>query len=452
MSGIRVQKFGGASLGDGDAVRRAGTLVRTRGGDRPLVVVSAIEGVTAELERLAKGEGDAARVRIRHRSLLRELGLSGDLVDRHLAELAHLAEHLEHLPRDGGAANGTHIDHLLSFGERMSARIVAAHLRETGVAATPVDAWDLGLVTAPRSARLHRGALESARRALEEVPGIPVVTGFLAADERGNLTTLGKNGSDLTALLLAEAVGAEEVQLWKSVAGIQAADPRVVPHARTLPEVGHAEALELALHGAAVIHPEAVRHAALARTRVELLDARAPEGRGTLLSERTPGSGPLALVHRAGLFDARISLSSSGLAGLLAELDRAGCPAPWFEYRVGRARLALADDGVAREVLERAGATIETGLAGFAVVGRDVGDDADLFARTAGLLASSGVRFRPGVGGARPSSQAWLIGESDLRRTLVLVHDALLGEPAGCQETSGAPGLTGPAILLRRSE
>ena len=143
MSSTRVLKFGGAALRDGDSIRRAFDLVQRHGGPRPIVVVSAAAGVTGLLEALADGAGDAAAVRIRHRMLLSQLDLPGDLLDGFLRELGLLLAARE--------ASDRWRDHLLSFGERMAARLVAAAFRARGRLATPVDAWDLGFRTDRKS-------------------------------------------------------------------------------------------------------------------------------------------------------------------------------------------------------------------------------------------------------------------------------------------------------------
>ena len=140
MSFDKVLKFGGAGLADGPAVLRACQIVQTHGGARPVVVVSAHQGVTDLLDTVTRSaleghlEGD--RVRIRHRTLLRQLSLDPDLLDRYFTELFGLLAEIRVRKR---LLEGQH-DHLLSFGERMSARIVAHTLKGMGLRATPIDA------------------------------------------------------------------------------------------------------------------------------------------------------------------------------------------------------------------------------------------------------------------------------------------------------------------------
>lgn len=307
-----VMKFGGAGLVDGPAVRRACELVRGEGGT-PILVVSAHAGVTAELERCAEraaqGQLDLEALRIRHKSLLRELGLDSELLDRLLGELAQVLYAIS----DRRRIFAEELDFVLSFGERMSARVVAAALRAAGLQATPVDAYDLGLTTdsCHGDARPLPGLEGSLRRSLEEITGIPVVTGFLAKDGRGNLTTLGRNGSDLTAALVARAVGAERLVFWKTVAGILDGDPRSVPAARVLEGLSITEASALAFHGAEVLHPSTLQPLLETGVDIEVRDIRAPEEPGTRIDHRAASPRPVAVTGMANLQGLRVRNDSA---------------------------------------------------------------------------------------------------------------------------------------------
>ncbi len=401
---MRVLKFGGAALRDGPAIVRAARIVRVRGGDRPLVVVSAHEGVTALLDRALEdalsGTLSFDPLRVRHRTILRQLELPGDFLDRYLSELRGVLG----LLCDERRPDRRLRDHVLSFGERMSARVFAAILRREGCEATPMDAFDLGLVS-------HGGSLEHPERAapllssaVREARGVAVVTGFLALDDAGHVTTLGRNGSDLTAAWFAAALGAEEVQLWKEVPGLLTADPRLVPHARHVPEIGWAEAEELARHGAQVLHPGALEPAARARIPVRLLDVHDPEGPGSRVAGETGPRGPLAIAHRSRLTRLCVRLDATReraahlteiLSALSAQaldpyLGRIG--AGWFEALVP-------EEPRLGRVVEELGpeARIEGTFASVAVVGPGVAQDARV---EAGLRQVAGeidapVSFEP---------------------------------------------------------
>ncbi len=308
---MRVLKFGGAALRDGQAVQRAANIVDRYGGPDPLVVVSAHEGVTEQLERAVsaarRGRVEWDPLRIRHRTLLRQLELPGDLLDRHLRELRAILESLA----SSSEPDPRFRDFVLSFGERMSARVFAAALARAGRTATPLDATDLGLVKADGPDGLPEQAPGALVGALARVPGVPVVTGFLALDTEGFWTTLGRNGSDLTAAWFGAALRAEEVQLWKRVPGLMTADPRVVPGARRIPRLSWSEAHELARHGSGVLHPRSIEPARRARAPIHLRDLDHADAPGSRIDEGTTEEGACvrAVTHRLGLVRTRATLA-----------------------------------------------------------------------------------------------------------------------------------------------
>jgi aspartate kinase len=367
---MRILKFGGVALRDGPAVRRVVGIVRSHGGERPLVVVSALGGVTAQLEaavdRAAEGAFEWDPIRIRHRTLLRQLDLPGDLLDRHLRELHGILASLSHPGAIAGGPEGTRRrfrDFVLSFGERMSARIVAAALRAAGTEATPLDAHDLGLVTAGGRLGPPEDAPERVLASIRGVPGVPVVTGFLALDDHGHLTTLGRNGSDLTAAWLGAATGAEEVQLWKRVPGLLTADPALVPAARPLDRVGWQEAEEIARHGPGVLHPGSVEPAHRAGIPIHVRDLDHPDAPGTRIEGERVHRGLFAVAHRD-VAALRIPLEQSAPEEVLARLGRRGLR-PYATSVVGGELEVLLDEprelGV--DVVEAGGGRLETGLA-----------------------------------------------------------------------------------------
>ena len=295
---ITVMKFGGAALRDGAGVRRAVAIVDEHGGEAPVVVVSALEGVTDLLVQAARaaarGEVNVEAVRVRHRSVLRQLDADPERLDRYVRELTLLLDSIS-ARRDLRAVE---LDHVLSFGERASARIVAGCFEAEGISATPVDSYDLGLTTDSNHGNARPLPSEHAKvkRSVGEIPGVPVVTGFLAKDRAGNLTTLGRNGSDLSAALLAEAIGAGAVEFWKGVPGILTADPFVVPDARPIERLSFADAEELGQLGARVLHPDAIAPAVRAGIEVRVRFVEDPTHSGTILTEEEEVLGPVAAV------------------------------------------------------------------------------------------------------------------------------------------------------------
>jgi aspartate kinase len=429
----RVHKFGGASLATGRDVARVRGLVGGTDGERAVVVVSAHLGVTALLGGLAQeaaaGRASVERVRVRHRGLLRELGLDPELVDRLIRELAAVLRtiarraEVEGGPVELGAGER---DHVLSFGERLSARIVAAALRAGGLEATPVDAFDLGFVSDGSFGRARpvAGVEETLRERLAEVPGVPVVTGFLAKDRQGRLTTLGRNGSDLTAAIVAEALGARELVLWKGVPGVASADPRLVPGARTIEELSFEDALELARAGAEVLHPDAIAPLRRGGVALRVADVNRPDLIGTRLVEGRAGSGPVAVAGRQGLV--RLTLRTAETELELADLAPLGVDR-------GAIRLLVARPGVCELWMDAAalgkglpagaGVELEQDLALVQLIG---GPPAGAGPRALAHLAGAGIVPLRSLASEGGVGLFFAVRAAEFVQTLRILHEALL--------------------------
>ena len=328
-----VHKFGGASLADSTAVRHAVEIVRRHRAEPTVVVVSAMAGTTDALLEVAQqaGSGESrtvasliARLRARHVEVARSLLPGGRLradvllyVSDIFAELEALAQGLRLLreltPRT--------TDYLVSRGERLSARLVAAALEAGGTRARFVDAMDLVHTdahfgqAAPDYARTDRAV----HRILSPLLGrgvVPVVPGFIGATPEGEVATLGRGGSDLTATLLARGLGAARVSLWKDVPGLLTADPRVVPDARVIPQLHAREAAELAYYGAKVLHPRALIPVTGRRIPVFVRPFADPDSAGTEVSERVgAGRKPVKALTAAG-GQALVTVTGNGMLGV----------------------------------------------------------------------------------------------------------------------------------------
>jgi aspartate kinase len=298
---VIVMKFGGAAVADAAGIRRVVALVQAERARAPVVVVSALAGATdallAAADAAAAGAGEQAVAALvaRHRAVAGELGLPPAVVDDAFAGLAELARGL----RLVGAVAPRLRDEFVAFGERASARLVAAALATAGTAAAALDAGAAGVVTDDRfGAATPRPDAARMRAAVAAVAGVPVVEGFVGRDARGFVTTLGRNGSDVTAALFAAALGAEELQVWKDVGGVCAADPRVVPQARRLAALPPAVALALAACGSRIVHPDALAHAAAAGVPIVVRGIAAPAAAGTrIAADAPPPTGVLAIGH-----------------------------------------------------------------------------------------------------------------------------------------------------------
>jgi aspartate kinase len=303
---VKVLKFGGTSVGSAANLANVRDIVRAAGEPRPVVVVSAHSGVTDELLAQARsaprGSYDLRELRSRHKQLLEEIGVDPALLAPCFNELDDLLRGLTLV----GELTPRSLDLVASFGERLSARGIAAYLTNEGVAALPVDAFDLGLRTDSRftAATPDPECFPEVAGALRDIrDAVPVVTGFIAKDRAGNVTTFGRSGSDLTATLLGAALRVDEVQIWTDVDGVMSADPRLVPTARAIPILSIAEASELAYYGAKVIHPATMLPAVENRIPVVVRNTSRPEYAGTrILAEAPPVPDPVkSIVYKRGI-------------------------------------------------------------------------------------------------------------------------------------------------------
>ncbi len=306
---VIVMKFGGTSLADAERIRAVEEIVRGRAaGQKVVVVVSAQAGVTNDLRDLAhravKETVRTTGVRKRYRELLGDLGLDVDLLADDVEELRALLKGISLV----GDLTPRSLDRMMSFGERFSSRVVAATLEKAGLRAQACLSYELGLVT--DSAYGCAQVLESS---YDEVPKrlgpmldggvLPVVTGFIAKDAEGYVTTVGRGGSDYTAAILGRALGAREIELWTDVDGVMTADPRMVDSARSLESMSFAEASELAYYGAKVIHPATIQPAIKADIPIRVLNTYEPDSPGTLILRKIEngGSGPRSIATKGGI-------------------------------------------------------------------------------------------------------------------------------------------------------
>ncbi len=283
-----VMKFGGTSVGNAKAIREVAAIVKARVKLRPVVVVSAVSGITDTLIRLAKAsaEGKGAdileSIRGRHSDLLADMKLSPSLLADELGELEKLAVSVR---RGKTKLTKKTMDLFQSFGERMSSVIVSAELRKSGVPSKAFAAYDLGMITNDDfgDAEPLPSSFALLKKKVNALKVVPVVTGFIGKTKKGEITTLGRGGSDYTAAILGAALKADAIQIWKEVDGFLTTDPRIVPGAKVVHELAFEEACELAYFGAKVLHPKTILPAMEAGVPVQILNTFKPDGRGTTI-------------------------------------------------------------------------------------------------------------------------------------------------------------------------
>jgi bifunctional aspartokinase / homoserine dehydrogenase 1 len=337
---LRVMKFGGTSVGDASCIARVTQIVKAAAAEGPIIaVVSAMSGVTnrlidaANLSALAEGKQvDVifASLRLQHETALASLIHDEGRRKRVAMCLAKIFDEGERLCRGTALLHELtprSLDAISSLGERLSAPMVAGALSELGTPSEPVEATELIVTDSshggadPRMDRTRERS-EARLQPLLAESVVPVVTGFIGATQDGVLTTLGRGGSDYSATILGAAMGAGEVIIWTDVDGVMTADPRLVPDARTIPEISYREATELAYFGAKVLHPKTLHAVSQAGIPVWIRNSFTPERTGTKITPkgRTNGGGVKALTAIRDV--ALITVGGPGIVGLTDVVGR----------------------------------------------------------------------------------------------------------------------------------
>lgn len=287
-------KFGGSSVNGADKIRAVAAIVKARLARKPVIVASAFRGVTDELLALGKDSlgGEFARLRtVRrvHDEAAAALGVSAAALEPLFKEMDDLVRGIallrELTPRTQ--------DRLVGYGERLSTRLIAAAFTKEGLPARQVDAPEAGLITDDRFG--SAAPLPEADTALTttflKIAEVPVVTGYIGRTKSGDVTTLGRNGSDFSATIVGAALGAEEIQIWSDTDGIMTADPRLVPSAQPIESLSFDEACELAYYGGKVLHPHTLVPAMRKNIPVRVLNTFKPDHPGTLIVPRAQKGG-----------------------------------------------------------------------------------------------------------------------------------------------------------------
>ena len=437
-----VLKFGGKAIGTAEDLGTCLDIIEGAAPRKPVVVVSAHGDTTNRLADLAKraltGDIKTGKLRDYHMEIADEHGVAAGIIDPLFTRLEALLHGIglvkELTPRT--------MDHVLSFGERISSRIVAAALTARGTRAVPLNAYDAGFVTDSNfgNAKPLPGIEESIEKHIEGVEDIPVVTGFIAKDRGGEITTMGRSGSDLTATLIAAAIGADEVEIWKSVDGVMTADPGLDDNAMNIPEISFDEASELAYFGAEVLHPASLVPAIAKDIPVRVANMQKRDEPGTVILSRPVITKRFAksiaykedvtLFHLA---SPRLHSVPEVLAKALGILKEFGVVAHMIT--TGEASISLiTQSGLASDVTERACAMLSgvadvrcvPKMAIVCVVGDELRGNAKSIGKIFGALAEAGVNAQAITRSASEINVAFLVPESDIKKTVCSLHSLMV--------------------------
>ena len=331
-----VMKLGGSSVATGENIRHVSNIVtqNVRDNCKVAVVVSALAGVTNSLIEVAEQakKSDEKHIQIftkelldRHLMVIREAITSEQtqkevkqIAEKTIAELEKVLTGICYV----GELTPKSKDYVLSFGERLSAPIVWGALKDRKLETKWFTGKEAGIVTdsnfgeADPLMNFTTHLIQERLAPLVEKGVIPVVTGYIAADQDGVVTTVGRGGSDYTATILGAALGVDEVWIWTDVDGIMTTDPKIVPSAKMLPQLSYQEATEMAIFGAKAMHPRALEPVIKENIPVRIRNVFHPENQGTLITGK-PDANVKEVVKAVAMIKdvAMLNVSGAGMVG-----------------------------------------------------------------------------------------------------------------------------------------
>jgi len=458
-----VMKFGGTSLDGGERIRDAAQLARNHShSDEIVLVASAMAGVTDQLielaEKASEGSIDAVEkivssLKERHRS-----ALNSAVKDREIRQKVskYVETTMTELEKSTMGVNVLREltprskDRILSCGERLSTPIVWGALMDIGVQSKYLTGGECGILTDDNfgdALPLMEVTKLQVKEALEPLLSsgiVPVITGYIASAQSGEIITLGRGGSDFTATIVASAIEADEVWIWSDVDGLMTADPKIVPEARLLEEVSYAEAGEMAVFGAKAMHPRALEPSAEKRIAVRIRNTFNPQNMGTKITEATKPNANQIVKSVALVGDvATITVSGASMVGrpgsaarIFDVMGRNGVNILMISQSVSESNISMV---VKRGMVQRAVNSLEIALLGrgevkevvseddvnvVAVIGTGMKGTPGIAAKVFGAVASKGINVRMIAQGSSELNISLVVKEIDGQEAVRGIHSA----------------------------
>ena len=460
-----VMKFGGTSVEDAPAIARTATIVegRRRPGLQPIVVVSAMAKVTDQLLLAAStaargGRAEAlaitARLRARHRATTSEL-MAGTLqtgtsqIDASVQDLSWLDLEFDALDEvlRGLAAVGELTpriaDMIVSYGERLSSRMIGDYFGGCGLNGVHVDARQCIITDSQHSRAVPDDDLIEQRLRVHVLPHADagrtvVMGGFIGSTLAGVTTTLGRGGSDFTGALVGGGVHAEAIEIWTDVDGIMTTDPRVCPDALRVRSISFEEAAELAYFGAKVLHPATILPAVKRNIPVLVLNSRNPDNEGTRIQAVAPPCASpiksIAAKKRLTIVDvvaSRMLMTHGYLKAIFDIFDKHHCAVDMVSTSEVSVSLTVDSNealpAIAADLSKIADVKYEGRKALVCLVGEDVRGHAGMAARLFGAIRHINVRMISQ--GASEINMSFMIDESDVEDAVRSLHAEFFSDP-----------------------
>jgi aspartokinase/homoserine dehydrogenase 1 len=455
---MQVLKFGGTSVANAENIRKVKDIIQSKKSAKTVVVVSALGGVTDQLLQCgllaAKGEQcykeSLQKITERHLSVVKEL-LPLNNQSSVLSFVMQQFNEVEDI------CNGIFLlndftdrtkDRILSYGEMISSQIISAYFASEGLSNQWVDSKSLiktdsqytkAAVQFEKTGQAIQSFFSTANENLFVAPG------FVASDERGNITTLGRGGSDYTAAILGAVLNASVVEIWTDVSGMMTADPRVVNNAKAIKQISYHEAMELSHFGAKVIYPPTIQPLMSKDIPVWIKNTFQPYDEGTVLHSNVYRNGDIITGISSINKIALLSLEGSGMIGIPGFSKRLFEALASSNINVILITQASSEHSIcvgvdehftakAKETIDRAFAfeiekgavnplTIETDLSIIALVGDKMKSHPGISGRLFSALGRNGVNVRAIAQGSSERNISAVIATADIKKALNVLHE-----------------------------
>ena len=290
---MKIFKFGGASVKDAESIKNVASVLNYTGYDNTIIVVSAIGKTTNLLEKLVKDyvsksenlKNTFHELIDSHLKILNELNFNNN--SKLIIDVKKIIQKIKFFLDNNKSPNYDFIyDQVVSFGEIISTTIVSQYLNSTGILNKLIDAREI--IKTDSYYRDSNVDWETSQTKIKKTfnsNGVYVTQGFIGSDYNNFTTTLGREGSDYTAAIIAYSIDAKEVIIWKDVPGVLNADPKEFKKTKLLNKISYREAIELAYYGASVIHPKTLQPLQKKEIPLIVKSFMDPKGKGTVVSK-----------------------------------------------------------------------------------------------------------------------------------------------------------------------
>jgi len=459
---MKVLKFGGTSVANSENILKVENIIKNQHSQKIVVVVSALHGVTDMLIKAAEqaSSNDDSYLSIIKTIEEKHLNLVKELIPI-LEQSAWLSFVKKHFNDIEDLCNGIFVlgeftsrtkDKITSYGEFLSSNIIAARFKFEKLDAVWMNSADHIITNSNfTNAKVD---FEATERNLikyfeENQHQITVIPGFIAKDHKGNMTTLGRGGSDYTASIFASLLDAEELQIWTDVSGMMTADPKLSPNAKPIPEISYQEAMELSHFGAKVLYPPTIQPVMVKNIDLRIKNTFDPEALGTLISHNikiSEGEEQQVAVGISNMSNiALLTLEGSGMVGI------PGISAKLFQclrhekinvilitqsssehsitiainekdtFNAENAINASFEDDLKLKRISPV--KIESGLSIVALVGENMKNRSGVSAKMFGCLGNNGINIRAIAQGSSERNISIVISEKDIKKAVNVLHE-----------------------------